>query len=123
MPPTPKTARHAITADAVPAAGRYLQVGSHLVPVLGPLTRLGRSLHADIEVDDPTVSRRHALIVRQDGETVLLNDGSLNGTWHNGERVERAILRDGDTIDLGVARLRYVEVLEAATDPLELAVA
>ena len=87
---------------------------------MGTVTRLGRSLNADVEIDDPSVSRRHALIVREDGQTWLLDDGSRNGTWHNGIRVQRAVLHDGDTIDLGVARLDYVEVVETATEPVEL---
>jgi len=119
---THKTTRHAVDAGS-PAAGRYLAAGSTLVPIMGTVTRLGRSLSADVEIDDASVSRRHALIVRQDGETILLNDSSLNGTWHNGARVERAVLRDGDEISLGAAQLRYVEVVEQATDPLDLAVA
>ena len=60
---------------------------------MGTVTRLGRSLSADIEIDEPSVSRRHALIVRQDGQTYLLDDGSRNGTWHNGIRVDRAVLQ------------------------------
>ena len=72
------------------------------------MTRLGRSLSADVELDDATVSRRHALLVQDSGETVLLHDGGRNGTWHNGTRVDRAVLHDGDTIELGTARLRYV---------------
>jgi pSer/pThr/pTyr-binding forkhead associated (FHA) protein len=59
---------------------------------------------------------RHAI----HGDTVLLDDGSRNGTWHNGQRVTRAVLRDGDTVVLGGTELGYVEVVEAATDPLEL---
>jgi pSer/pThr/pTyr-binding forkhead associated (FHA) protein len=89
--------------------GRYLALGDSLVPMSDTVTRIGRSVSADYFLDDSTVSRRHALIIRQDGETVLLNDGSLNGTWHNGRRVERAVLRDGDYIDLGSVQLRYVE--------------
>jgi pSer/pThr/pTyr-binding forkhead associated (FHA) protein len=87
---------------------------------MGTVTRLGRSLSADVEIDESSVSRRHALIVRQDGQTYLLDDGSRNGTWHNGVRVDRAVLNDGDTIDLGTARLRYVEVVETATEDLHL---
>ena len=116
---SPRTTRHAV-ADGVPAAGRYLEADDTLVPVMGTVTRLGRSLSADIEIDEPSVSRRHALIVRQDGQTYLLDDGSRNGTWHNGIRVDRAVLRDGDTVDLGAARLRYVEVVEIPTEPREL---
>ena len=116
---SPRTTRHSVGGGA-PAAGRYLEADDTLVPIMGTVTRLGRSLSADVEIDDPGVSRRHALIVRQDGQTYLLDDGSRNGTWHNGIRVDRAVLRDGDTIDLGVARLRYVEVIETTTEPREL---
>ncbi len=116
---SPRTTRHAV-ADGAPAAGRYLEADDTLVPVMGTVTRLGRSLSADIEIDEPSVSRRHALIVRQDGQTYLLDDGSRNGTWHNGIRVDRAVLSDGDTIDLGTARLSYVEVVETTTEDLRL---
>jgi pSer/pThr/pTyr-binding forkhead associated (FHA) protein len=116
---SPRTTRHSV-GDGAPAAGRYLEADDALVPVTGTVTRLGRSLSADIEIDEPSVSRRHALIVRQDGQTYLLDDGSRNGTWHNGVRVDRALLADGDTIDLGTARLSYVEVAELATEPHEL---
>jgi pSer/pThr/pTyr-binding forkhead associated (FHA) protein len=116
---SPRTTRHSV-GGGVRAAGRYLEADNSLVPIMGAVTRLGRSLSADVEIDDPSVSRRHALIVREDGQTYLLDDGSRNGTWHNGIRIERAVLSDGDTIDLGVARLSYVEVMETATAPVEL---
>ena len=116
---SPRTTRHAVDGGA-PAAGRYLEADDTLVPVMGTVTRLGRSLSADIEIDEPSVSRRHALIVRQDGQTLLLDDGSRNGTWHNGVRVDRAVLSDGDTIDLGTARLSYLEVVETTTEDLRL---
>ncbi|WP_053225919.1 FHA domain-containing protein [Solirubrobacter soli] len=116
---SPRTTRHSVDGGA-PAAGRYLTADDTLLPVMGTVTRLGRSLSADIEIDEPSVSRRHALIVRQDGQTYLLDDGSRNGTWHNGVRVDRAVLQDGDTIDLGTARLSYVEVAETATEDLQL---
>jgi pSer/pThr/pTyr-binding forkhead associated (FHA) protein len=116
---SPRTTRHSVD-EATLVAGRYLQADGSLVPIMGTVTRLGRSLSADVEIDDPSVSRRHALIVRQDGQTYLLDDGSRNGTWHNGIRVERAVLSDGDTIDLGTARLSYVEVVETTTEDLRL---
>jgi pSer/pThr/pTyr-binding forkhead associated (FHA) protein len=116
---SPRTTRHSVAGEAR-AAGRYLEADGTLVPIMGTVTRLGRSLSADVEIDDASVSRRHALIVRQDGRTYLLDDGSRNGTWHNGLRVDRALLSDGDTVALGVAQLRYVEVVETATEPVEL---
>ena len=77
-------------------------------------TRVGRSLAADVRFDDPTVSRRHALIVRQADGVRVLDDRSLNGVFVNGERVEWRVLQDGDEIVVGRYRLQF---LEAAADP------
>jgi DNA-directed RNA polymerase subunit RPC12/RpoP len=77
-------------------------------------TRIGRSLAADIRFDDPTVSRRHALIVRQPDGLRVLDDRSLNGVFVNGERVEWSTLADGDEIVIGRHRLHYLE-LEAVS--------
>ena len=82
-------------------------------------TRVGRSLAADVRFDDPTVSRRHALIVRQADGVRVLDDRSLNGVFVNGTRVEGKVLSDGDEIVVGRYRLRFLQV----TDPVELAVA
>ena len=76
-------------------------------------TRVGRSLAADVRFDDPTVSRRHALIVRQADGVRVLDDRSLNGVFVNGERVEWRVLADGDEIVVGRYRLHF---LEAAVD-------
>jgi hypothetical protein len=73
-------------------------------------TRIGRSLAADIRFDDPTVSRRHALIVRQPDGLRVLDDRSLNGVFVNGERVEWSTLADGDEIVIGRHRLHFVDV-------------
>jgi hypothetical protein len=73
-------------------------------------TRIGRSLAADIRFDDPTVSRRHALIVRGPDGLRVLDDRSLNGVFVNGERVEWSALADGDEIVIGRHHLRFVEV-------------
>jgi pSer/pThr/pTyr-binding forkhead associated (FHA) protein len=73
-------------------------------------TRIGRSLAADIRFDDPTVSRRHALVVRQADGVRVLDDRSLNGVFVNGERVEWRALADGDEIVVGRYRLTYVSL-------------
>ena len=78
-------------------------------------TRIGRSLAADIRFDDPTVSRRHALIVRQPDGVRVLDDRSLNGVFVNGERIEGRVLKDGDEIIIGRYRLNFLVV--AATTP------
>jgi predicted nucleic acid-binding Zn-ribbon protein len=81
-------------------------------------TRIGRSLAADVRFDDPTVSRRHALVVRQADGVRVLDDRSLNGVFVNGERVEWRALHDGDEILVGRYRLTFVSVpVEAAGQP------
>ncbi len=80
-------------------------------------TRVGRSLAADIRFDDPTVSRRHALIVRQPDGVRLLDDRSLNGVFVNGARVDGKTLQDGDEIIVGRYRLAFVSVPEDPDAP------
>ncbi len=81
-------------------------------------TRIGRSLAADVRFDDPTVSRRHALIVRQHDGVRVLDDRSLNGVFVNGERVEWRALADGDEIVVGRYRLLFADVQHAAEGAL-----
>jgi predicted RNA-binding Zn-ribbon protein involved in translation (DUF1610 family) len=73
-------------------------------------TRIGRSLAADIRFDDPTVSRRHALIVRQPDGLRVLDDRSLNGVFVNGERVEWSTLANGDEVVIGRHHLHFIDV-------------
>jgi pSer/pThr/pTyr-binding forkhead associated (FHA) protein len=73
-------------------------------------TRIGRSGAADICLDDATVSRRHALIVRTpEDELRALDDRSLNGLFVNGEQVEWAPLGDGDELEIGRYRLYVLQ--------------
>jgi pSer/pThr/pTyr-binding forkhead associated (FHA) protein len=67
-----------------------------------------------VRFDDPTVSRRHALIVRQPDGVRVLDDRSLNGVFVNGERVEWRALRDGDEIVVGRYHLQYLHLTEQA---------
>ena len=71
-------------------------------------TRLGRSPAADVHLDDPTVSRRHAVIRREQGRVELLDDRSLNGVFLNGARCEWSELADGDEIVIGRYRLYFL---------------
>ncbi|HSM14457.1 MAG TPA: SpoIIE family protein phosphatase [Thermoanaerobaculia bacterium] len=71
---------------------------------------LGRGPLADLEVNDPAVSRRHALITVSDGRCFVSDLGSGNGTFHNENRVHEPVaLAEGDRIRLGstVLELRY----------------
>jgi predicted nucleic acid-binding Zn-ribbon protein len=78
-------------------------------------TRIGRSLAADVRFDDPTVSRRHALVVRQADGVRVLDDRSLNGVFVNGSRIEGKVLRDGDEILVGRYRLRFLSIAPQST--------
>lgn len=102
-----------IREDAI-EAGPYLAYEAEGETVLVQLqegwTRIGRSGASDIHLDDPTVSRRHALIVRTPGDELrALDDRSLNGLFVNGERVEWAELGDGDELEIGRYRLYVIE--------------
>lgn len=73
-------------------------------------SRIGRSLRADIRLDDPTVSRRHALVVRtREGDIRVLDDRSLNGVRVNGDAVEWGSLADGDELAIGRFRFYLLE--------------
>ena len=97
----------------------------NVAPLEREWTRVGRSLAADVRFDDPTVSRRHALIVRQADGVRVLDDRSLNGVFVNGERVEWRVLEDGDEIVVGRYRLHFLEAVEqelrASAAPIEAA--
>jgi hypothetical protein len=84
-----------------------------VVPLTREWTRIGRGLAADVRFDDPTVSRRHALIVRGADGLRVLDDRSLNGVFVNGQRVEWSPLAHGDVIRVGRHRLYY-----ATLDPV-----
>jgi pSer/pThr/pTyr-binding forkhead associated (FHA) protein len=75
-----------------------------VLPDVAPGTRLllGRSRASDIRFLEPTISRRHAALERVDGGWLLVDRSSTHGTWVNGHRVDRAILADGDRVDLGL---------------------
>ena len=72
-------------------------------------TRLGRHPHSEIMLDDITVSRRHAAIERTPEGYVVTDAGSLNGTYVNQERIERAVLHHGDELQVGKFRLVLFE--------------
>jgi hypothetical protein len=73
-------------------------------------TRIGRSLAAHVRFDDPTVSRRHALLHRQDEGARILDDRSLNGVFVNGARVDMRELEDGDQISIGRFSLHFMRL-------------
>lgn len=73
------------------------------------VTRLGRADDCEISLDDITVSRWHAEILR-DGDDYRVRDcGSLNGTYINNERIDDAALRQGDELQVGKFRMVFFQ--------------
>jgi predicted nucleic acid-binding Zn-ribbon protein len=99
--------------DRVEAPGRYLAFWDEeirIIPLQRGWTRIGRSVTADIRLDDPTVSRRHALIVWEGSKALrVLDDRSLNGLVLNGETVDWGRLGDGDELAIGRYHLYVIE--------------
>lgn len=70
-------------------------------------TTAGRATDADIFLDDVTVSRRHLEFLREGTAFRVRDVGSLNGTYVNRERIDSALLRPGDEVQIGKFRLTY----------------
>lgn len=78
---------------------------------------VGRVAPADIVIDDDSVSRRHAEIVRSTKGVLVRDLGSANGTFLNGERVTEAPLSPGDVLRFGIVELRYAGAAAPLADP------
>lgn len=71
------------------------------------VTTVGRHPEADIFFDDVTVSRRHAEVIRDGAAFEIVDQRSLNGTYVNGERVDRGALSNGSEVRIGKFRLTF----------------
>ncbi len=77
-------------------------------PLEGERLTIGRSPDAEIFLDDVTVSRDHAVLVRRSGAWYLDDSGSLNGTYVNRRRIDSHKLEDGDELQVGKYKLTYL---------------
>jgi hypothetical protein len=104
------TATPTVSAGAAPTrlvglqgayAGQVFDIGAELITI-------GREVGNTIVLDqEATVSRRHAQLTRQNGELVVQDLGSTNGTFVNGQRISAPTpLRVGDTVQFGMASFR-----------------
>ena len=112
--PAPAAAAPSTPPAAPPPASRppaevVLEVNGTRHPVVDRVV-VGRGTEADLRINDPGVSRRHAELRREAGDLVVEDLGSTNGTLVDGERVERRRLSDGATVRVGhtdlVVRIR-----------------
>ena len=76
-------------------------------PLTGEKMTIGRSPEAGVFLDDVTVSREHATLIRRGGDWFLDDAGSLNGTYVNRQRVDSHRLEDGDELQIGKFKLTF----------------
>jgi hypothetical protein len=88
-----------------------IEVTGESIPLRNEITTIGRGLGVDVRLDDPSVSRLHAEIVRR-GPYFYVSDLGLsrNGTRVNGRPVARRVLDDGDVMTFGSARCVVVGI-------------
>ena len=77
--------------------------------IAGERTAIGRGPESQVFLDDVTVSRNHALVVRRRDGFYIDDLGSLNGTYVNRSRIESHKLEDGDELQIGKYKLSYLE--------------
>lgn len=76
-------------------------------PLRGDVVTIGREVGRDVLIDfDPTVSRRHARLERQGAQWVLIDEGSRNGSFVNGQPVQQRAVQVGDILRFGATELR-----------------
>jgi hypothetical protein len=106
---------HPVDLERVAAEGGTLVIRSgggragETFALAGEQTRVGRGVEADVFLDDVTVSRNHALLVRRRDGVYIDDLGSLNGTYINRRRIESHKLEDGDELQIGKYKLTYLE--------------
>lgn len=97
-----------ITGPALVVRSGGGMAGQSFQPAEGS-TLIGRSPECNVFLDDVTVSRRHAELVR-DGDTFTIRDlESLNGTYVNRRRIESTVLEDDDEVQIGKYRLTFLK--------------
>ncbi len=104
-----------VDMEQVAAEGATLAIRSgggragELFTVAGERMTIGRSPEAEVFLDDVTVSRNHALLVRRRDGLYIDDLGSLNGTYVNRRRIESHRLQNGDELQVGKYKLTYLE--------------
>ena len=85
------------------------------IPLIKERTTIGRKPHNDIQIDNLAISGEHAVVITILNDSFLEDLGSTNGTYVNGQSVKKHFLKNGDTIELGKYRLKYVAELPQQT--------
>lgn len=85
------------------------------IPLSKERTTIGRKPHNDIQIDNLAISGEHAVVITILNDSFLEDLGSTNGTFVNGQSVKKHFLQNGDTIELGKYRLKYVNEVPQQT--------
>jgi chromosome segregation ATPase len=78
-------------------------------PLFKDRLTIGRTAHNDIQLNTQCISRRHAVILTENGSTKIVDWGSKNGVFINERRVAEQILKNGDVVMIGTTGFRYEE--------------
>jgi pSer/pThr/pTyr-binding forkhead associated (FHA) protein len=88
--------------------GVFLIVNRQMIPLIKPITTIGRHLENDIVFHEDFLSRYHAEIVNDDGKYVLFDKNSTSGTFVNGKKIEKCMLNSGDLISFANINIMFV---------------
>lgn len=94
--------------------------GDPPIPITRDVTLLGRREFCDVRIEHPSLSKRHAVLVRTDGLLIIRDLISTNGTKVNGQRVMWAALLPNDRVTLGRYKFRVYLGPDDALSPSEL---
>jgi hypothetical protein len=100
--------------------GPYIRIEETgtVLPLRSEVTTIGRGRGVDIHLDEPSVSRLHAELVRRGSYVYVVDLGlSRNGTRVNGRPIARRVLEDGDVVSFGAARCRMGGIPREDVDP------
>jgi len=98
-----------VSSGPVPCWAQLADSKGHIVQISHNRSVIGRSPNSDVVLDQPEVSRTHALVYRQDTQTFIADLGSSNGTWVDGQRVgpDPVPVNTIATVNLGSHRFRF----------------
>lgn len=88
--------------------GVFLIVNRQMIPLVKPVTKIGRHLDNDLVFHEEFLSRHHAEIVNDDGRYVLYDKASTSGTFVNSKKIERCELNSGDLISFANINIMFV---------------
>ncbi len=83
-------------------------------------TTLGRRPYNDVVIDNLAVSGEHAVLLMSGSEVTLEDVGSTNGSYVNGKAIKKQLLKNGDAIEIGKYKIKFVD--DKSADPVDTAI-